>query len=93
MSILNSDWRKRVVFQAELAPSSINRFDCQIERWRPLRLQARLGARFNIDLLDEYAADVSRLKPNAFVPLVMKDNENLWRMDNHAFNQEIARSL
>lgn len=30
-SNLNLDWRKRIVFHAELAPSSMNRFDCKIE--------------------------------------------------------------
>lgn len=31
-SNLNLDWRKRIVFEAQLNPSSLNRFDCDIER-------------------------------------------------------------
>ncbi len=31
-SNLNLDWRKRVVFRAELKPMSINRFDCELKR-------------------------------------------------------------
>ena len=31
-SNLNLDWRKRIVFRAELKPMSINRFDCELKR-------------------------------------------------------------
>ncbi|WJH34433.1 hypothetical protein N6H14_32205 [Paenibacillus sp. CC-CFT747] len=31
LSSLYIDWRKRVVFYAELEPSSMNRFDCTVE--------------------------------------------------------------
>jgi alpha-mannosidase len=31
-SNLNLDWRKRIAFMAELAPSQMNRFDCQLTR-------------------------------------------------------------
>ena len=30
-SNLNLDWRKRVVFAAELAPAQVNRFDCALQ--------------------------------------------------------------
>ncbi|MGG6309421.1 glycoside hydrolase family 38 C-terminal domain-containing protein [Paenibacillus macerans] len=46
-SNLNLDWRKRVVFAAELAPTSMNRFDCRIEMLdrKPVpALQAQEGA-------------------------------------------------
>ncbi|WP_135547932.1 glycoside hydrolase family 38 N-terminal domain-containing protein [Paenibacillus cymbidii] len=43
-SNLNLDWRKRVVFEAELAPSAMNRFDCRIEVL-PEKPQARLAKR------------------------------------------------
>ena len=45
-SHLNLDWRKRVVFRARLAPSSMNRFDCLPEKVpaRPMpQLKARNG--------------------------------------------------
>ncbi len=29
---VNMDWRKRIIFTAELAPMSINRFDCELHR-------------------------------------------------------------
>jgi alpha-mannosidase len=34
---INLDWRKRVVFEAELAPCSMNRFDCTLERVLPAK--------------------------------------------------------
>lgn len=70
-SNLNLDWRKRVVFRAELAPSSMNRFDCRIELLdhKPLPALREQGGifRFQTDelqvtinartgLIDEYTA-------------------------------------
>ncbi len=34
---INLDWRKRVVFEAELAPGTMNRFDCTLERVLPAK--------------------------------------------------------
>ena len=34
---INLDWRKRVVFRAELAPNAMNRFECTLERVLPER--------------------------------------------------------
>jgi len=103
LSNLNLDWRKRVVFEAELAPSSMNRFDCRIQmldakplpqltekdgyyRFETADLRVAVNARTG--LIDEYVAgDVSFVKPNAFAALVVKDNEDPWRMDTHVFGQ------
>ncbi|RAP77374.1 glycoside hydrolase family 38 C-terminal domain-containing protein [Paenibacillus montanisoli] len=105
-SNINLDWRKRVVFQAELAPSSMNRFDCRIEmlpaKPQP-ELQAedgmirfsngRMEAVINIStgLLDLYRVDgVSFVKERAFQPIVVADNEDPWRMDTSRFEPDIG---
>lgn len=105
-SNINLDWRKRVVFEAELAPSSMNRFDCRIEMLsaRPeLSVAAENGRlAFNngtleavintsTGLLDVYNVNgVSYLKPNAFLPIVAADNEDPWRMDTNRFGPDIG---
>lgn len=105
-SNLNLDWRKRVVFAAELAPSAMNRFDCAIEMLdrKPLpQLQEENGQfRFQTDelevvinartgLIDTYkAGGTSYLHPGAFAPLVVADNEDPWRMDVHTFPHVIG---
>lgn len=102
-SNLNLDWRKRVVFAAELAPSSMSRFDCRIEMLaaKPLPELKEQGGCYTFEtaelrvvinaqtgLLDEYVAgNVSFLRPNAFAALVMKDNEDPWRMDTNIFDE------
>jgi len=107
LSNLSLDWRKRVVFRAELAPSSMNRFDCRIERKmgepEPDRKPDHGRIRFATDeltviinaatgLIDEYAAGgVSYLKPDAFCPLVMLDNEDPWRMDALSFPTVVGK--
>ncbi|RAV00992.1 alpha-mannosidase [Paenibacillus sp. YN15] len=102
LSNLNLDWRKRVVFQAELAPFAMNRFDCRMEMLAakpvPELKQTdgsflfhtdRLQVRINgaTGLMDEYAADgVPLLAPGGFAPLVLADNEDPWRMDTCRFD-------
>ncbi|KAI7260393.1 hypothetical protein KC345_g10079 [Hortaea werneckii] len=97
------DWRKRVVFTAELAPSVMNRFDCRIEMLpaKPLPQLEEQDGSFRFEtadllvvinartgLMDEYAAGGrSLLRPDAFAPLVMIDNEDPWRMDTDRFDQ------
>ncbi|OXS54035.1 alpha-mannosidase [Cohnella sp. CIP 111063] len=106
LSNLTLDWRKRVVFEAELAPSSMNRFDCRIEmleRKPEPELQATDGVyRFSngelsvvvnaeTGLIDEYAVGgESFLLPGAFRPVVVQDNEDPWRMDTNAFSPDIG---
>lgn len=106
-SNLNLDWRKRVVFRAELAPASMNRFDCRIEplECKPVPvLQAQdgifhfrteqLSVKINAatGLIDEYSAGgMSLLQPGAFAPLVVADNEDPWRMDTHEFREVAGR--
>ncbi|GGA00617.1 hypothetical protein GCM10008018_53660 [Paenibacillus marchantiophytorum] len=102
-SNLNLDWRKRVVFEAELAPSSMNRFDCRIEMLthKPIPQLAEQNGCYRFEteellvvvntrtgFIDEYVVrGVPFLRPNAFAPLVMEDNEDPWRMDKASFTQ------
>lgn len=97
------DWRKRVAFTAELAPSSMNRFDCRMEMlpakllpqlaeqdgcYRFETAELRVVINARTGLMDEYAAGGrSLLRKGAFAPLVMNDNEDPWRMDTDRFNQ------
>jgi alpha-mannosidase len=106
-SNLNLDWRKRVVFQTELAPSSMNRFDCRIEmleqkpvpdllleggHYRFITDDLRVTVNVSTGLIDEYIAKgVPYLKPNAFCPLVIEDNEDPWRMDTNTFPNVIGK--
>ncbi|QSF46407.1 glycoside hydrolase family 38 N-terminal domain-containing protein [Paenibacillus tianjinensis] len=106
-SNLNLDWRKRVVFRAELAPAAMNRFDCRIElleRKPAPALQVREGAFYfrtgelsvtvnaGTGLIDEYSAGgVSYLLPGAFAPLAVADNEDPWRMDTDEFREVIGQ--
>ncbi|SEN77160.1 alpha-mannosidase [Paenibacillus sp. OV219] len=105
-SNINLDWRKRVVFGAELAPSSMNRFDCRIEMLpaKPLPQVVVEGGviRFSNDrmtavinahtgLLDAYTVDgVSYVKERAFQPIVVADNVDPWRMDTNRFEPDIG---
>ncbi|CAI6087007.1 glycoside hydrolase family 38 C-terminal domain-containing protein [Cohnella sp. JJ-181] len=100
-SNLTLDWRKKAVFEAELAPMSMTRFDCRIELLpeKPSPSLAvhdgkltfkteRLTVVVNAatGLVDEYAADgVSYLMPRACLPLVLADNGDPWRMDTDRF--------
>ncbi|GGA42957.1 glycoside hydrolase family 38 C-terminal domain-containing protein [Paenibacillus physcomitrellae] len=105
-SNLNLDWRKRVVFEAELAPSSMNRFDCRIERAdrKPepeLKPQdgkyvfengrMRVVISTLTGLVEEYVVDGQPLlRGSAFLPLVMADNEDPWRMDTDSFRDVVG---
>ena len=89
-SNLSLEWRKRVVFEAELAPGRLNRFSCRLERAaeKPERgfvekdgvitvTTADLTAAVNArtGLLDVYkAGGIDFLEPGAFSPLVIRDN-------------------
>lgn len=102
LSNLNLDWRKRVVFEAELAPFAMNRFDCRMEMLpaKPVpQLQLTDGCylfetdelRVKINtatgLMEEYAVcGVPLLSPGAFAPKVLADNEDPWRMDVSRFD-------
>ena len=99
LSNLNLDWRKRVVFRANLAPSCINRFDCRpkkeaLQRRHPQpdgdvlfqteELEVVINARTG--LIDAYRVDgVDYLEPNACSPMVMLDDPDPWGMRNKSY--------
>jgi alpha-mannosidase len=93
---LNLDWRKRVAFTAELAPSQMNRFDCRLTRMarKPApQLKAEGNAihfktadievliNTTTGLIDRYrVGDIDYLDKNASCPLVMRDYPDPWGM-------------
>jgi alpha-mannosidase len=103
LSNLNLDWRKHPVFYAELEPSTMNRFDCKLnkldkkpeidlkaEKGKYIIRNERLEVIINADtgLLDKYSVDnIDFLEPNAFLPLVIKDNEDPWGMNVNSFRR------
>lgn len=106
-STINLDWRKRVVFAAELEPSQINRFDCSIkvlpEKPKPCLKEQNgrivfktdeleVAINCNTGLIDAYRVNgVSCLKNNSFLPLVIEDNDDPWRMDTNSLREVIGK--
>lgn len=101
LSNINLDWRKRTIFKADLEPGQMNRFDVRLEVLpsKPLpSLQPELGfIRFcgqdlEVDincvtgLMDRYCAKgVDYLQQNAFIPLVIEDNDDPWETAGQSF--------
>jgi alpha-mannosidase len=100
-SNLSIEWRKRVVFEAELAPGRLNRFSCRLEKAPEMSepgiaekdgfitvATADLTAAVNArtGLLDVYRANGKDLvEPGAFRPLVIRDNADPWGMKVRSF--------
>ncbi len=100
-SNLSVEWRKRVVFEAELAPSRLSRFSCRLERVaaRPAVALGEERGAFTVvtddlaaavnartGLLDLYrAGGLDLLAPGAFAPLVIRDNADPWGMKVRSF--------
>lgn len=95
-SNLSVEWRKRVVFEAELAPCRLNRFSCRLEK-APEKPRPAVGEKKDAitvttadlvasvntgtGLLDVYrAGGVDYLEPGGFAPLVIRDNADPWGM-------------
>lgn len=106
-SNLALDWRKRVAFYAELAPSCMNRFDCKLEVL-PSKPKPELTAtgdeiRFKsaeveavistkTGLLNSYKINgVEQIGEKAFEPLVMMDNDDPWGMLTHSYGDIVGR--
>jgi alpha-mannosidase len=101
LSNLNLDWRKRVVFTGELEPSCMNRFDCRIvtlpEKPKPGLMQQSGKILFVSDELkivincetgyiDSYKVNgMEYLKESAFMPIVIDDTDDSWKMDTNRF--------
>ena len=103
VSNLNLDWRKRVVFTADLAPSQMNRFDCTttVIPGKPdlpptpsgaLRLKTKdievvINARTGA--LDRYVVHgVPLVRSDACRALVMKDTPDPWGMLVRSFREK-----
>ena len=100
-SNLNVEWRKKVVFAAELEPSRMNRFSCRLEKvaskpvpklhekeGRILFKTKELEVVINAQtgLIDAYKANgVDLLAQNALQPLVINDNADPWAMAVKSF--------
>ena len=106
LSNLALDWRKRIVFVADLAPSQMNRFDCKLEVLpaRPTpTLKAEKGV-FSIKtpdleiainaktgLLDRFAANgYDYVKQEACKLLILADNEDPWETRYLCFREVIG---
>jgi alpha-mannosidase len=106
-SNLNIEWRKKVVFAAELEPGRMNRFVCRLEK-RPhkpaLQIKEKGGKivfrRREIEVVinaETGLVDVYRvggcdfLAANAFRPLVMRDNADPWGMTVKSFRDTAGR--
>ena len=101
------DWRKRVVFLAELEPGRMNRFDCRLKviNKKPapaLKTKAdkitfktkKLEVVINTKtgLVDRYKINGRNcLAKRAFEPIVIADNEDPWGMMTHSFRKVIGR--
>jgi alpha-mannosidase len=106
VSNLNMDWRKRVVFDAELAPSQMNRFDCRLQllpQKPAISLSAEDGAihietadldvliNTETGLLDRYQVQgVDYLQSGAMAALVIEDNEDPWGMQVKSFREVVG---
>jgi alpha-mannosidase len=107
LSNLNLDWRKRIVFEAELAPAQVNRFDCRLAvlkkkpapklknsggaiKFKNGELDVVINARTG--LIDRYRVrGKDYLGKNAFLPLVIADNEDPWGMTVHSFRKVVGK--
>ncbi len=99
---VNLDWRKRVVFAAELPPGEMTRFDCRMEivpaKPRPTLQPAdgtytvvtdelEVAVNCATGLLDRYAVHgVEMLHPGACQPLVLADDDDPWRMTSRRYD-------
>lgn len=101
------DWRKRVVFSAQLKPNQMNRFDC-----RTKVISAKPGIDLKADdgnivfktkyleviintktgFIDRYRVNgVDCIGQNAFEPLVLQDSCDSWEMRAKSFPYVIGR--
>ncbi len=104
-SNLPLDWRKRVAFEADLAPSAMSRFDCRLERLeRRSPMPTIEGDRYVFvgeDLEVEIGAatglleacrvrGVEALGPGACRPIVLADDEDPWGMRVRGFREVVG---
>lgn len=106
LSNLSLEWRKKVVFAAELEPGRMNRFACRLENSgaRPQPAIRETGGiiHFKTDELDILISATSGfmdryrvngadlLAANAFRPLLIEDNADPWGMSVRSFRNVLA---
>ncbi len=106
-SSLSIEWRKKVVFAAELLPGRVNRFECRLERreakpvpqvvetdGKIIHRTADLEIEINAGtgLVDRYAAGGLELTTSrAFQPIIMNDNADPWGMSVRSFRDLAGR--
>ena len=104
---VNTDWRKRVIFNAELSPSRMNRFDCRLELLpqKPVHAFSEQDGAIHFltedldvvvntttGLIDRFRVrGVDALAPGAFTALVMSDNEDPWEIVGRSFRDVESR--
>ncbi len=97
------DWRKRLIFKAELKPSRMNRFDCQFilldkktaekskkKNWKIILENSRMQVEINTrtGLMDKYLVDgVDYLEAGSLRLLIAEDDEDPWGMRVQAFDK------
>jgi alpha-mannosidase len=107
LSNLRLEWRKKLVFAADLAPSGLTRFDCRLEkisaRPRPVWPVEKGAFRFrtrDLDIAVDAATGLLRrfrvkgldiLRRGALEPLVMADNADPWGMRVVRFREVAGR--
>ena len=99
-STLSVEWRKRVVFKADLKPGQMNRFVCRLKnktsdpdpsiKEKTLLVlrsdRAEWTIRTTTGLIESYKVNgIDFLKPRAFQTLVMEDNPDSWGMKVRSF--------
>ncbi|NSW91629.1 MAG: alpha-mannosidase [Firmicutes bacterium] len=105
-SNLNLDWRKRVIFEAELEPFRMNRFDCKLivlpRKPEPKLIEKNGEIKFrtkelevvincNTGLIDRYCVNGKDfLKENSFAQLIINDSDDPWGMKVDRFRDVIG---
>lgn len=106
-SNLYIEWRKRVVFEAELAPGCMNRFNVTAE-WLSAKPKPELptdggcyqfkGQDLEVEinretgLIDRFIANGrSLVRPGAFCPIVIQDQDDAWGSQVQSFPNVIGR--
>ncbi len=99
-STLSVEWRKKVVFNADLKPGQMNRFICRLKiktsepatarKEKPLLIfrsdKAEWAVRTSTGLIESYKIrGVDFLKSRAFQALVMEDDPDSWGMKVRSF--------
>ncbi len=106
LSNLPFDWRKRVIFEAELEPSQMNRFDCKlniVEKKPEIELLEKDGKitfetndlkvviNTTTGFIDEYiVGSVDYISSDAFKPIVMNDDDDPWGMMVKSFRDYLG---